>query len=463
MSEQMKERLVAMLGPGAVGERPVADMWPLGLIRRRAGQAPPSVLTVRPVEVEQVVDLVRWAAGAGVSLVPFGGASGVCGAVSAAGGEVALDMGGFDSLLDIDSENLTCHVQAGMPGLRLEETLQDRGLTLGHYPSSLPIATVGGLIATRSSGQESSRWGSIEDMVLGLTAVLPDGSVARPRRGPRSAAGPALHELMIGSEGALGVIIDAVLRINRRPARVIGRGYRFASLEAGLEVMREVVQRGIRPLVMRLYDADDTAFQGVGGDGCLLMVAFAGEPGVAAAETRCFSGIVGGVATDLGEEPWQHWRRHRFDLSADRMRRLLEPDASFLDTIEVAAAWSDLPGLWRSIKAALVDCGALALCHFSHAYPQGCCAYFSFGGGAADEAAAEAAYSRAWTGAMAACAEHGATISHHHGVGRVRAGWIREEMAGWDRLWDGIRSAADPAGIMNPNAVGGAMSPGGEL
>src|SRR5881397_1325172 len=171
-------------------------------------------------------------------------------------------MGGFDRILALDEVNLTCTCESGVNGMVLEKQLNERGFTLGHFPSSLPGTTVGGLIATRSSGQESSRYGSIEDMVLSLAVVLPDGTFAAPRPGPRSAAGPALHELLIGAEGGLGVVLGAVLRVHRLPEATVGRGYVFADLTSGLECMRAIMQAGIRPLVMRLYDAEDSAFNG---------------------------------------------------------------------------------------------------------------------------------------------------------------------------------------------------------
>src|SRR5262249_38708860 len=157
-------------------------------------------------------------------------------------------------ILAIDEVNQVCRVEAGVNGLTLEKALNAKGFTLGHYPSSLPVTTIGGLVSTRSSGQQSSRYGSIEDMVLGLAVVLPDGSFAAPRPGPRSAVGPALHQLWLGAEGSLGVILGAELRIHRLPAWTGGRGYVFKQLTDGLEVMRRVMQSGMRPLVMRLYD-----------------------------------------------------------------------------------------------------------------------------------------------------------------------------------------------------------------
>jgi len=162
-----------------------------------------------------------------------------------------------------------------------------------------------------------------------------------------------------------------------------------------------------------------------------------------------------GEARHLGEEPWQRWRRHRFDLSAERLKTFLQPAGAYLDTIEVAAYWTVLPQLHERIKTAIAV-GGLALCHFSHAYEQGCCAYFTFGGSGDTEVDARAAYGRAWEGAMSTALELGATISHHHGVGQARARWVADEMGGWMRVWRAVQEGIDPDRLMNPRAVGGA-------
>jgi alkyldihydroxyacetonephosphate synthase len=451
----VRQELEAIVGAAALDERPVRDLWPLSIMEERAGRVGDRVLVARPSNRQQVSAILRWAASQHVAVTPLGGGSGVCGAIGPRAGELVLDMGAFDRILNIDETNLTCRAEAGVNGLALEQALNERGLTLGHYPSSLPGTTVGGLLSTRSSGQESSRFGSVEDMVLGLAVVLPDGTLASPRPGPRSAAGPALHQLWIGAEGALGVILGADLRVHRQPESVAGRGYGFSELAAGLGCMREVMQAGIRPLVMRLYDAEDTAFNGydLQDGGCLLVVATAGLPEVASAEAAAV-GTMAKDAADLGEQPWQRWQHHRFDLSAERMKTLLAPPGAYLDTIELAAPWTVLPELHRRVKPAIAV-GGLALCHFSHAYEQGCCAYFTFGGSGDAEEEARALYGRAWEGAMSAALELGATISHHHGVGQARARWIADEMGGWMRVWQAVKEGIDPARVMNPRGVGG--------
>jgi alkyldihydroxyacetonephosphate synthase len=453
----MRTEIERIVGAAAVDERPIRDLWPLAIMEDRSGKTPtPRVLVARPSGREQVVSLLRWAGANGVAVTPMGGGTGVCGALSPRAGELVLDMGAFDRIFEVDEANLTCRCESGVNGMALEKHLNERGLTLGHFPSSLPGTTIGGLIATRSSGQESSRYGSVEDMVLGLAVVLPDGSFAAPRPGPRSAAGPALHQLWLGSEGALGVVLGAVLRVHRLPESVVGRGYGFPDLASGLEAMRSIMQSGIRPLVMRLYDAEDTAFNGYDlhpDGGCLLVVANAGLSAVAEAEAGAVKRFAA-PADDLGEDPWLRWQKHRFDLSAERLKEFLEPPGSYLDTIELAGPWTVLQELHARVKPAIAV-GGLALCHFSHAYEQGCCAYFTFGGSGDSEQEAQSAYMRAWEGAMTIALELGATITHHHGVGRVRARWVADEMGGWMRVWRSIKSSIDPQGVMNPRAVGG--------
>jgi alkyldihydroxyacetonephosphate synthase len=387
----------------------------------------------------------------------MGGASGVCGGLAPGPGDLVLDMTGLDGV-EVDEANLLVRAGAGVNGLALEQRLNERGLTLGHFPSSLPVVTVGGLVSTRSAGQESSRHGNVEDLLLSLTVALPDGTIARARLHPRSAVGPPLHQLFVGAEGALGVVLEAVLRVRRLPEAVVGRAWRVPAVDPGLEALREVMQRDLRPLVLRLYDPEDSALQGLDG-GCLLVGAAAGPRAVADAEAALLAELVQAAGGEpLGGDPWDRWLRHRFDLSADRLRDFLQPPGAYLDTIELAATWTVLPGLYEAVKAHLAATASLALCHFSHAYPQGCCAYFTFAGSAADEAEAEAVYREAWRGAMEAALHHGATIGHHHGVGQVRAPWVRAELGAWAVVWDRVRQALDPDARLNPRAMGGRPS-----
>jgi alkyldihydroxyacetonephosphate synthase len=275
-----------------------------------------------------------------------------------------------------------------------------------------------------------------------------------PLRPPvRSAVGPALHQLFVGAEGGLGVILEAQLRVRRLPEATVGAGFLFKSVPDGLAAMREVMQHGLRPLVMRLYDPEDTAFQGVDQGGCLLVTAVAGERAIAAAEMQFLERIMVS-AEQLGEAPWRHWLEHRFDLSDKQLRAFLQPPGSYVDTIEIAAPWSTLGIVYDEVKRRLSSDG-FALCHFSHAYPHGCCAYFTFGGTASSDDEAVARYESRWRDAMEVAARHGATCSHHHGVGQLRSGWAVREMGEWRSVWHALRDALDPAHVLNPNAVGG--------
>jgi alkyldihydroxyacetonephosphate synthase len=432
--------------------RPVTDLWPLRLMRQRADEGPPEVPVVRPTSAEQVADLLR----SHRPVVAMGGASGVCGALGPGPRDLVMDMAAFSSI-EVDEANLTVRAGAGVNGMELEQELNRRGLTLGHYPSSLPDATVGGLISTRSSGQESTRYGHVEDMLLGVTVALADGRVVEARPHPRTAAGPPLHLLFVGAEGGLGVVLEAELKVHRLPEAVLGRGWRLRSVEAGLEAMREVAQRELRPLVLRLYDPEDSAFQSLEGwsGGCLLVAATAGPRLVAEAEAVELGALVAAAGgEDLGADAWRHWHEHRFDLSARRLREVLAPPGSIVDTMDLGCRWTALARLHREVKARLAEHGVV-LCHFAHATAQGACAYFTFAAWAADEAAAQAAYRRVWETTMSTALELGATISHHHGVGQLRAPWVRADLGGWWHVWEVVRSALDPERRLNPNALGG--------
>jgi alkyldihydroxyacetonephosphate synthase len=432
--------------------RPVHDLWPPTLMRLRSGASLAPVEVARPEGFEEVAELLREAGRSGRRVLAMGGASGVCGALTPEAGDLVLDLSALDRV-EVDEHDLVARVQAGINGLRLERRLNRQGLTLGHVPASLPVASLGGLVSTRSSGQESSRYGHVEDLVLGLTVALADGTIVEARVQPRTAVAPPLHLLFVGAEGSLGVVLEVVLRLHRLPEAVLGRGWRLETLEAGLETMRSAMQSGLRPLVMRLYDPEDAALQGL--EGWSLVAAAAGPSALAEAEAALLAGLAARAgAEDLGRGPWEAWLEHRFDLSAERLRDLLAAPGSFLDTIEVAATWSRLPALYREVKAHLGRVG-VALCHFAHATAQGCCAYFTVLGRAPDEATAERDHAEAWRGTMEIALRHGATIGHHHGVGRARAPWVAEEMGGWWEVWRRVRSALDPERRLNPDGVGG--------
>ena len=199
--ERLRQEVEAIVGRAGVSRRPVHDLWPVRLMRERSGDHAPDVLVARPATKEQAARLLAVASRRRVRVVPFGAGKGVCGAAEAGAGELGVDMGALAEVVEINERDLTCTVGAGATAGRLEEALNERGLTLGHIPASLPFSTIGGLISTLSSGQQSSLYGNIEDHLLALAVAFPDGTVAGLRPGPRSAVGPALHQLFCGAGG----------------------------------------------------------------------------------------------------------------------------------------------------------------------------------------------------------------------------------------------------------------------
>lgn len=457
--------------PGAVLTSPhelrsyARDLWPLQTVRFRAGEdvnLPAAV--VRPRRVEDVSRLLAWCSSAGVSALPYGGGSGVCGGVLVdreALGErdaIVADLKALHGVEEIDERCLWCTALAGTLGMDYEESLAVEGLTGAHYPQSLYASTVGGWLACRSAGQASTMYGKAEDMVAGLDVVLASGEVVSLRPQPTSAAGPDLMRIFLGSEGTLGVIVRATMRVVRAPSERLFGAWSFGGFVEGVEAVRRLVQDGVRPAIVRLYDVQDTAFSFPGETGSLLVCVFEGR--LAGAEL----GLAAGALGDGRPEPAKHWYAHRFD-AAYQLANVLRSDGilgrhAVADTMEVAASWSRLDELYQSVRAAIGPYCIAVLCHMSHVYSDGACLYFTFALTGQDEPDAQTRYLRAWEAGMEACLEAGGTITHHHGVGRLKARWLRRELGeeGW-RLLESLKRALDPSGILNPGNLGLGASP----
>ena len=438
------------------------DWWALALLRERRGDTVPlPAAVVRPRSTEEVSTVLRWANETRTPVIPFGGGSGVSGGVEAVTGSIAIDVRTMNEVIAVDREALTVTAQAGIGGGALEEDLAGRGLTLGHFPQSIDISTLGGWVAARSAGQKSARYGRLEDMVLGLEVVLPDGTVVRTHPAPASAAGPDLARLFIGSEGTLGVITEATLAVRPAPRVVAHGAYAFGSFPDGLAAIRGVAQEELRPAVMRLYDETDVgiAFRDAGDrpDGALLVLRFEGDV-IADAEERAVRGLIedsGGK--DLGPALAERWWEHRNDAVGTfrqiMLGGMLGPAAA-VDTMEVAGMWPATE-LYETVRAALGAHADVVGCHASHPYPQGTCLYFTFVFvGATDDSAVEARYRGAWNDALAATLAARGTITHHHGVGMLKAPWLAQELGAGFEVLRAVKRAIDPAGIMNPGKLG---------
>jgi alkyldihydroxyacetonephosphate synthase len=412
---------------------------------------------VKPRSVADVVAVVELCRKSGTALVPAGLRSGVCGGVLAGSGSVLLDLSSLCQVRSIDTQDLIGRFDAGVRGSDAEARVNAEGLTIGHFPQSIELSSVGGWVATRAAGQFSTGYGNIEDMLLGLEAVLPDGSVFRSSDAPRASAGPDLRHLLLGSEGTLGVITGVDLALRRAPEARVCAAYYTQSMRSGFDAQREVLQAGFRPAVLRQYDARE-----VGrlfgkyrqADQCLLLVVHEGPRELVAAEqaaTRERLLAKGGAVAPA--EATEHWLAERNRVPT--FKSFLE-NGVVVDTIEVAAPYSSIDALYEAAIAALGKIEGIwnGSAHSSHAYRTGINLYFSFAVQPKQKAQLREAYRSCWQAVMQASLAHGGTISHHHGIGRVRREWLGRELseAGLTAL-RALKRALDPQGIMNPGVL----------
>lgn len=433
------------------------DCWPRLALAERCGEvAPEPEVVVRPASTPEVSAVLRWASAEGVPVTPYGAGSGVVGGAVAVRGGVLLDLSAMTGLVALDEESGVASFRAGTLGPDVEGALNPLGWTVGHFPSSIMCSTVGGWVSARGAGQLSTRYGKAEDLVVALEAVLPDGTVWRTLPAPRTAAGPDMWRLLAGAEGTLGVVTEVTFRLSPLPEVRRFGGWLFPSLPAGLGALRAVMRSGARPAVLRLYDELDTTLVLGREGGALLVTVCEGDPDVVAAEEAVLRRACVD-ATDLGAEPGEHWWAHRYDVSFNLPRvlsgQLLGP-YGVADTIEVAALWSRLPGVYDAMKAAMAPYAAVVFAHVSHCYPEGASIYWSFATDASSPSDALGRYDSVWSAAMTACREAGGTIGHHHGVGVARAPWLAEEMGAGHDVLRRVKDALDPAGVLNPGKLG---------
>jgi alkyldihydroxyacetonephosphate synthase len=437
------------------------DWWPLAIGWAAEGAVPQRpAAVVRPTSAEEVSTVLAACNEARVPVTAAAGRSGVCGGSIPVHGGLALDLTALDGLREVDETSLTADVRAGTFGPDLEAALGavGTGYTLGHWPQSMDLSTVGGWLACRGAGQYSTRYGKIEDMVIGLEVVLADGRIVRTEgAAPRAATGPNLTQLFVGSEGTLGVITEARLRIHPLPAAQERRAFGFASFTNGLEACRRILRRGATPAVLRLYDQTESERNFDAGHTNVLIVLDEADPEILAA-TRTI--VDAECSEEAGAQPLddglvERWLGHRNDVSA------LAPlwrAGIVVDTAEVAGPWSALPGLFEDVIGALQDIdGTLAAsAHQSHAYPDGACLYFTFGGRGPDGDAAwrERYYRQAWDTVTDATLAHGAAISHHHGIGLNRSRFLPRALGPSFEVLRGLKATLDPNGILNPGKFG---------
>ena len=443
------------------------DWWPLSVLWAVGGTNPALPAAVaRPATTSEVSAVLEVCHDAGVPVTPFAGRSGVCGGSVPVFGGVSLDLTGLDGITDIDDASLLVGVRAGMFGDLFENELRSaHSMTAGHWPQSIALSTVGGWAACRGAGQYSTRYGKIEDIVSGLEVVLADGRVIRTGgKAPRSATGPDLTQLFVGSEGTLGVITEVHLRVHPLPPAERRAVYGFPTFESGLEACRLVMRRGATPAVLRLYDAPEAQRHFAVEHQAVLVVVDEGDESLIDSVMLVVDQECAREGTALDADIAVRWLEHRNELpSLDSLVRA----GIVVETVEIAGTWKALPAIYQQATEALraIDATITASAHQSHAYTDGACLYFTFAGRPPGEDIAgdgEAYYREAFGAIMRATSENGGAISHHHGVGMNRAAYMKDHLGAGFGVLAAIKTALDPKGILNPGKLG-LPSPFGDI
>ncbi|GAA2093516.1 FAD-binding oxidoreductase [Microlunatus panaciterrae] len=458
------------------------------LVRLRNGDIPriPDVV-VYPLDEDEVQAIVNRVVAADAVLIPFGGGSNISGSLEPRPAEsrvvVSVDLGRLNRLIEIDEESGLARIQAGTLGPDIEEQLGSRGWTLGHFPDSFTHSTLGGWVATRSSGMQSDKYGDIADIVKGLRVAMPGETlVIRPL--PSTSTGPSVREMILGSEGRLGVITEVTVQVHRIPEQRLVLGYFFPNWEAGLKAMHEISVSDATPSITRVSDARETAFsfatrkkskglsslvskglmkvlERKGWDleqVCLSFIGFEGGKSHVSRQKSLVKEIVtrnGGIV--VGKGPGQLYDQKKFD--TPYIRDFLLDRGAMADVSETAAPWSKLQQVYDNAVTAAnkaydkIGVKGWVMCHLSHSYHSGACLYFTFAfrhegiDPLADYDVVKSAIQQAFV-------DNGGTLSHHHAVGTEHAAWLEQDIsAPGVHLIKGVLNAIDPGQNLNPGKI----------
>ena len=460
------------------------------LLRIRAGDIPraPDVV-IYPGNEAEVQLIVDRAVAADAVIIPYGGGTSFSGSLSVPEDEtrpvISLDLGRLNQLIDIDEESGLARIQAGALGPDLEEQLGERGWVLGHYPDSFTHSTLGGWVATRSSGMQSDKYGDISDIARGMRVVMP-GKVLEVRPIPATSTGPSVREMVLGSEGRLGVITEVTVQVRRIPEVRVILGYLFPSWEAGLAAMQEISTSGAHPSITRVSDAKETAFSfatrkkksGISissliskalmrvlerrgwklDEVCLSFIGYEGGKAHVARQKKIVKDIVGKHGGILvGKGPGVLYDQKKFDMPY--LRDFVLDRGAIGDVSDTAAPWSKLMPLYRNVMGAAekafaqVGVTGYIMCHLSHSYYSGACLYFTFAF-KHDGVDALGQYERVKNAIQQAFVDSDGTLSHHHAVGTEHAAWLEQDIsAPGVHMIDGLFTAMDPGRNFNPGKI----------
>jgi alkyldihydroxyacetonephosphate synthase len=489
------ERLEAIVGDRYVSTSPLERVVHTygkslrDLIRVRSGRIERTPdLVVYPADEAEVQAVVDAAAAADAVIIPFGGGSNIVGSLEPHTDEnrtvISLDLGRLDRVIEIDEDSGLARVQAGAQGPDLEEQLKKRGWTLGHFPDSFTHSTLGGWVATRSSGMQSDKYGDIADIARGLRVVRP-GTVLVIRAIPSASTGPNVREMIVGSEGRLGVITEVTVQVHKIPEKREVLAYLFPTWEAGLEAMHAISESDAAPSVTRVSDARETGFSFATGKEsrgisalvtkglgkyltargwdtdamCLSFIGYEGSNSHVARQQKLVGRIVrkhGGIG--VGKGPGVLYDQKKFD--TPYLRDFLLDRGAAADVSETAAPWSKLLPLYNQVFAAAnkaygeIGVHGWIMAHLSHSYHSGACLYFTFAFVYGDDPLGQ--YDVVKSAIQQAFIDAGGTISHHHGVGLEHAPWLEQDIsAGGVAVMQGLFDSADPSRTFNPAKITG--------
>ncbi len=496
LSPSLRAALEEALGGGAVSTDPLDRVVHArgkslrDVVRHRRGELGrlPDVV-VRPGDEEAVAAVLRAVLDADAVLIPFGGGTSISGSLEASEHErrivVSLDLSRLSRVLAVDEASRLARIEAGAFGPDLERQLNARGWTLGHFPDSFTHSTLGGWIATRSSGMQSDRYGDIGDLTRAVRVVTPSGLlITRPV--PSTSTGPSVREMVLGSEGRLGVITEATVHVRRVPQSRVILGYLFPTWSDGLAAMADLAASEAAASVTRVSDASETRFsfatrskpsvldrlksralttylrrrQGFDVDAmCLSFIGYEGSPRHVAAQRKLVGRIVGrhgGLC--IGSSPGALYDQKKFD--TPYIRDFVLDRGAFADVSETAAPWSRLAEVYDSVMASAhgafdeLEVRGLIICHLSHSYHAGACLYFTFAFKPSAKGDGLEQYDLVKSAIQQAFIDSGATLSHHHAVGTEHARWLEEDIsAPGVAMLNGLFTAVDPGANLNPGKI----------
>ncbi|MFX0069588.1 MAG: FAD-binding oxidoreductase [Candidatus Hermodarchaeota archaeon] len=410
-----------------------------------------------PDTIEQIIEILKFANKEKIPVIPFAEGSGVVGGAIPVQGGIILDMKKFNKVLEINDKDLTITVETGMNGMNLERYLNTKGYTGGHIPQSLYTSSVGGWIAHRAAGQFSTKYGKIEDIVLGMEVILPQGKLIKFKTMVRASTGPQFEKLFIGGEGTLGIITKATLKIWPYPEKRTLLSYAFPTFEDSLEATRQILRKQIYPAVVRIYDAAETErhFEDVENAKGKVMVVFVCEGierlvNLEEQITRETCEKNNGI--NCGEHPVEHWFETRFKVTETSS---MPPFKIVADTLEVASMWDNAGKIYHQVLDAALEVKGMLLttAHVSHFYPNGVGIYFTFGGVPPKGKTDFDFYKESWNTIVKAVEDAGGSFGHHHGVGINRSQWMDQE---WGKAMETLREIKkllDPNNILNPGKI----------